>query len=284
MEKYLENDYIMKAMSFYHITETSNILRILGIVQHNHVLQESISYYHQFLFTENTEYYKMIKKYDDDPNNNKELNGLIILTGYFLHLQNMTKRRFDLWQIERQIRVIHSILDSQIVSFDGLQWAARFIRGNVIEVGPLQYEIIYQIPRYFQNYYSKKFIKIHIPSSKKLIIDDVRTSLDEVSSLIEKYYPEIATQEVVYYTDSWLLSPELLQILDEDSNIIQFQRLFHLASIKEDYGSFLKFVINNKERKNTILYKKIKLYLEQGVKLHSGVGILVRDQKSNRRI
>lgn len=284
MEKYLENDYIMKAMSFYHITETSNILRILGIVQHNQVLQESISYYHQFLFTENTEYYKMIKKYDDDPNNNKELNGLIILTGYFLHLQNMTKRRFDLWQTERQIRVIHSILASQIVSFDGLQWAARFIRGNIIEVGPLQYEIIYQIPRYFENYYSKKFIKIHIPSNKKLIMEDVRTSLDEVSSLIEKYYPEITTQEVVYYTDSWLLSPELLQILDEDSNIIQFQRLFHLVSIKEDYASFLKFVINNKERKNTILQEKIKLYLEQGVKLHSGIGILIRDQKSNRRI
>lgn len=284
MEKYLEKDYIIKAMNFYHMTKTGYILRILEIVWHNQALQKSVSYYHQFLFTLNGEDYKMIKKYDDDIKNRRELNGLILLTGYFLHLQNMTMRSFDLWQIEKQVHVIHTILESGVVSFDDLQWAARFIRGNIIELGPLQYEVINQVPRYLEEYYSKKFIKIHIPPSKRLIIEDVRSSLSEVLSLIERYYSEIDPQEVIYYTDSWLLSPELLQILDEDSHIIQFQSFFQLISIIEDTSSFLKFVVNNSQRQNTSLQRKIRLYLERGIKLHSGVGILIGDQKSNKRI
>ena len=244
MEKYLEKDYIIRAMSFYRVTEIENILKLLVIVSHNSVLQDSIIYYHQLLFVDNTEYYKILKKYDEDLKKKKSLNGIILLTGYFLHLKNMQRRNFDLWQVERQIYVIHSILKKKEVSFDDLQWGARLIRGNLIEIGPLQYELVYQTPKYLESYASKSLFKIHIPYNKELNLDDVSNSLEKVDSLIEKYYQEIDLEEVIYYTDSWLLSPELLQILDDDSHIIQFQKKFQLVGLVEDQASFLKFVIH----------------------------------------
>lgn len=172
----------------------------------------------------------------------------------------------------------------KVVSFDDLQWGARFIRGNMIEIGPLQYELIYQIPKYLEDYYSKRLIKIHVPPSKKLNIDAVNHSLEIVDSMLERYDWGITSQEILYYTDSWLLSPELLQFLDDHSHIIQFQKKFQLVGLVDGKAAFLKFVIHNEARHNTLLQRKIQLYLEKGIPLHSGIGILTRDQKSNRRI
>lgn len=284
MERYLEKEYIIKALKFYHITKIDNVLSLLEIVQKEKELHSLIVKFHHLLYIDKTDHYKKLKQYDDDKRNVKELNPLIILTGYIIHLQNMLRRNFDLYQMERQINTIHTILMKETVTFDDLQWSARLIRGNLIELGVLQYEVMHHTPPFLENYAAKKLIKIHIPKNSQLNDIEVQNSLEKIDEVLAKYYTDLPLNELIYYTESWLLSPELLEILPEDSNILKFQKRFEIVGLRENTTDFIKFIINNKERKNTILQAKVKVYLEKGRKLYLGTGILIRNQKINRRI
>lgn len=284
MERYLQKDYIIKALKFYNVTKIDRIIKILEVINSDDELKQIVIKFHQFLFLENSEKYKKIKAYDRDENNTKDLNSIILLSGYTIHLQNMLQRNFDLDQMEKQIDIIHNILSKEQVSFDDLQWATRFMRGNLIEEGPLQYEIIHTIPSFLEKYGYNQLIKIHIPANKELNDLEVTDSLEKVDSMIERYYKDINIDKIVYYTESWLLSPELLGMIEEESNIRKFQKHFELIGLKEDTTDFLKFVINNNTRKNTSLQEKIKAYIEEAKQLHLGIGILIRKQKVNKRI
>jgi len=274
MERYLHKDYIIKALKFYNITDTKKIFKKLKIINKNNDLKKIIISFHQFLFLGNSESYKNIKNYDKDENNRKDLNKIILLSGYTIHLQNMLEKNFDLDQMVNQIDTIHNILKKPTVTFDDLQWATRFMRGNLVIVGALQYEIIKN------NYNTDKnqLIKIHIPQNNELKDSEVNTSLEQAEILIHKYYKEINPANIIYYTESWLLSPELVEMVEEKSNIRKFQKHFKLIGLKEDQTAFLKFVINNNTRTNTSLQIKIKAYLEEAKKLHSGIGILIRNK------
>ncbi len=65
-------------------------------------------------------------------------------------------------------------------------------------------------------------IDIHIPSNikytKEVMFDSYKKALDFYS----KYYPEHKIKAIVSY--SWLYSPELIEIFDENSNIIKVQK------------------------------------------------------------
>ena len=284
MERYLEKEYMIKALKFYNIKKIDKILSLLEIVHQDEQLHNLIVKFHHLLYIDKTDHYKKIKKYDNDERNVKELNPIIILTGYIIHLQNMMRRNFDLYQMEKQINVIYTILMKKIITFDDLQWSARLIRGNLIELGVLQYEVMHYIPPLLEEHASKKLIKIHIPKSSQLNDIEVQNSLEQIDKVLARYYPELPPEELIYYTESWLLSPELLEILPEDSNIIKFQKHFEIIGLRENATDFIKFIINNEERKNTILQAKIKGYLEQDRKVHLGTGMLIRNQKANNRI
>ena len=101
--------------------------------------------------------------------------------------------------------------------------------------------VIFQIrPIFFWKY---TYIYIHIPRDDKLCEEDVDTSFAEVENVIKRYYPELQNEKLAYYTESWLLSPELCQILDDNSNIIRFQQKFHIVGEEANVNDFLNFVL-----------------------------------------
>ena len=81
--------------------------------------------------------------------------------------------------------------------------------------------------------------------------------------------------------DSWLLSPELKNVLSADSNILAFQKLFHVTETDLDSLAILDWVfpgydkISDKLPEGTSLQKKAKKYLLDGKKIGCAKGILV---------
>jgi hypothetical protein len=83
-----------------------------------------------------------------------------------------------------------------------------------------------------------------------------------------------------FHTITWLLSPALKLLLDEDSGILNFQKDYTIFSIDEDKPSFQGWVFKNigapprrLSRKHVAAAELLKGYPERG-KIGSGSGII----------
>lgn len=215
-----------------------------------------------------------------------------LLCGFDFHVMNMKRRNFSKEQINYQkynvrITCTNDRLNHGIdgIRFSQMIWGSFFIRGSIIQVGRLQYEVgvgnFNRLKRYF-NGEDHTYVYIHIPKGDKLDDNDVSESLSKARECVRKYYPEY--DNVVYFTETWLLSPEVKEILPANSNIIKFQNRFEIVSYGEDTKNFLTFVfnevLNSHEYKDlaekTMLQRGLKKMLLDGKELHSGLGILKR--------
>lgn len=214
-----------------------------------------------------------------------------LLCGYPFHLQVMETRGFDSSQIDLQKQGVRMACtsDKDRLQMDGIRfsqmiWGSFFMKGNLIQVGRLQYEVAVRNFSKLDQYFSEKYtyIYIHIPRDDRLCEEDVDISLSRVESIIHHYYPELQNNKLAYYTESWLLSPELCQILDDDSNIIRFQRKFRIVGVEANVNDFLNFVFDapvevsdyNNLPDKTRLQKGLKQFLIEGKQLHLGIGVL----------
>lgn len=213
-----------------------------------------------------------------------------LLCGYKFHIENMKKRNFDDEQIEIQKYNIRLTCtnDSTKYNINGIRfsqmiWGSFFMKGNLIQIGRLQYEVgvknFDKLDKYFQE--KHQYIYIHIPRGESLNESDVNESLCLADKYIKKYYSELKNEKLAYYTQTWLLSPEVKEILSDDSNIIKFQNKFTIIEYEENIDDFLNFVFDvvigkinyNDLPDKTILQRKIKKKLLNGDKLHLGLGL-----------
>jgi hypothetical protein len=149
-------------------------------------------------------------------------------------------------------------------------WGIYIINMKIIEVGRLQYE-------HYKDE-ENEYIKIHIPEGEKLTYDNVVKSINKSKEYINKYF---GISEFNYYCTSWLLSPQIKEMLNKSSNIYKFQTLF----IIEEGASCLKDILNFVYKKeidydiklldeNTTLQKDIKDYLLSNKTINIGIGKL----------
>ncbi len=218
-----------------------------------------------------------------------------LLCGYTFHMENMKKRNFSEEQIEIQkynIRLT-CISDYKRYHLDGIRfsqmiWGSFFMKGYLIQVGRLQYEVGVKNFDKLNQYFKEKssYIYIHIPRGEDLKECEVEESLQLAEKDIKKYYPELTKEKLVYYTQSWLLSPEVKEILPTDSNIMKFQNKFDIIEYEENKSDFLNFVfgkvlgdVNYKDLpEKTKLQKELKKRLQDKKKLHLGLGILKKER------
>lgn len=218
-----------------------------------------------------------------------------LLCGYEFHIKNMEARNFDSEQIALQKYNIKLVCTNDKIKYgiDGIRfsqmiWGSFFMKGNLIQIGRLQYEVgvknFDKLDKYFKE--KHQYIYIHIPRDKELYEEDVNESLCLANKYIKKYYPELKNEKLVFYTQTWLLSPEVKEILSDDSNIIKFQEKFNIIEYEENINDFMKFVfdvvIGEVKYKNlpekTTLQKELKKKLLNGEKLNLGLGFL-REEK-----
>ena len=205
---------------------------------------------------------------------NPFITNILLLLGFEYHIKTIKKYDFDDEQIKKQKQRIKECLLNDIVNkhYDGIRisqmlWGKYFINGRLIECGRLQFEPT-----------SNDKVKIHIPAGNKLDIKDVKDSIENSRKLIKKYYN---IENPKYICESWLLSKEISEMLDENSNIRKFQELFDIQSSENGIDDVLNFVFNLKKCDNynelsevTRLQKNIKEFLKSNKTIYDGYGEL----------
>lgn len=153
-------------------------------------------------------------------------------------------------------------------------WAIYFIRTRIIEVGRLQYE-------YITSNDNKNMIKIHIPRGKNLDILSVKKSLIDSQKQIEKIFN---ISDCEYICHSWLLSNQVYNIIDKNSNISMFHKLFTVKDGEDCIKDVLNFVYKLDRcddysllLESTTLQRKIKEQLLECKKIYLGLGTLKRN-------
>lgn len=199
--------------------------------------------------------------------------NIILLMGFKLHLLNMKRYKFDEDQIRIHKMRVKECLTNDIkmrkldgIRFSQMLWGLYFVRIKLIEVGRLQYGL------------SEENIKIHIYGGSKLDYSEVIDSLKKSEEYIQRYF---RIEKNDYYCNSWLLSKEVKELVDEDSNIAKFQSLFDIDEGEECLDDILNHVFGLSEiddyhnlSEKTSLQRKIKEELLKGKKFHLGCGKL----------
>lgn len=202
-----------------------------------------------------------------------------MLMGYSIHKKMMIENKYDEEQIKIHKENIRRTCnyDRERLGLDGIRfsqmvWGSRFMKGHIIQVGTLQYELK-------TNFFNDEdVIFVHIPRNADFSREALDYSFKNAISNVNKY---LTTNNYKYVTESWLLSPELEDLLSPNSRIRNFRRYFILYRKKENINDFLNFVFNKpfindyKELlEETSLQIKLKEKILNGEKLHIGLGIL----------
>lgn len=126
-------------------------------------------------------------------------------------------------------------------------------------------------------------IDVHIPAGDSLSMEECKRDFADAEEFFKKYFPEF---EYNYYTCfSWMLDKNLKNFLNENSNILKFQKFFEVV-YEWEYDSVLHFVFkygieSREELKNitttTAFAKKLKDYALSGGKLYNNLGVRHRD-------
>ncbi len=276
---------IKEALDFYNINlddYKDKCYKCLVDISNNNILKNKINYIIELLYNcENNQLEQLWKK--DNLSEflgktyNKFIHNILLLSGFKKHQENMQKYRFDNYQSvihKKRVKecLLNDIYDRQLdgIRLSQVLWGIYFINIKLIEVGRLQYE-----------YYNNKeevYIKIHIPKGDKLYYDKVINSIKNSKKEIKKYFKK---ENCKYYCESWLLSKELTKILDSNSNILKFQKLFDINKGENAIKDILNFVFDIQQidnycnlKENTSLQKEIKKLLLNGEKIHIGIGKL----------
>lgn len=204
---------------------------------------------------------------------NPFVTNILVLLGYKIHDENMEKKNYNNEQKGLYKKRVRETLTNDIFirKLDGIRisqmiWGAYFINTKLIEVGRLQYEDC------------KDYIKIHIPSGSKLLIEKVIDSINNSKKEIEKYFD---IKNPTYICDSWLLSNQINAIIDLNSNIRRFYNLFDVEDGEDATKNILNFVFNVQEcenfsnlSENTSLQRLLKKQLLENKEMRIGVGKL----------
>jgi hypothetical protein len=101
-------------------------------------------------------------------------------------------------------------------------WLTLHSRGGLYELGRLQYQR------------GDAALALHIPESGALTPEAVDASLDRARAFFPRHFPQ--ERYTSFSCGSWLLDPQLLEYLPEESNIGRFQRRFALEAYEEPEG------------------------------------------------
>ena len=156
--------------------------------------------------------------------------------------------------------------------FDRDFWTTRQTGCLLFRIGQLEYELLEEA--------GQRYISLHIPSDADLSLPQLRKSWETAKSLLDRTFPDYA--QVPWVCESWLLSPDLQQLLPDNSRILDFQRSFTITPTEDDgeckqwaYGRL--DIPDGDLPENTTLQRRLKAFLLASNRFHAGRGILSAD-------
>lgn len=169
-----------------------------------------------------------------------------------------------------------------------LDWLSHHLEFKLFKIGRLQFcmaESEFDIP---EKDISKgdNVIEIHIPKDGPLDILECEKSIESAKEFFEKYFPEF---EYNYFTcHSWLLDESLGDILDENSNIIKFQKLFKIVDNEKSdsiLGYIFRWGVNRAGIKNLCPASKFAENVRNRVlkndDFYIGLGVIDKEYKND---
>lgn len=138
-------------------------------------------------------------------------------------------------------------------------WFPRQMSLNEFRIGALEYEFVDE---------EEKEIAVHIPSDADMRPESIQSSLKQFEQFRRKYFP--GWTEIKLTCDTWMLMPQLQDMLDENSNIAAFQKLFEISHIDMDATWYMGWIFPGYEKvdenlpEKTSLQRELKKYLLAG--------------------
>lgn len=154
--------------------------------------------------------------------------------------------------------------------FDRGFWTTRQISSRLFRIGQMEYELT--------TLDGENVVSLHIPTDVDLRPEILQPSIREGLAELFRLFPDYADKKV--YCHSWLLSPLLKDFLPENSNILQFQKLFDIAPEGIPGDGVILWVFKNPELpkeeypENTSLQRKLKQFFLAGGQFLEGKGYL----------
>lgn len=116
-------------------------------------------------------------------------------------------------------------------------------------------------------------LDLHIPADGRLDLAACLDSFTRADDFFPRHFPEIKAPAVI--CKSWLLSPQIPEILYAQSNLVQFQQQLYLFPVKDGDQAFIKQIFGQYpppepgDRENS-LQRSLRGYLDQGKRVNSG--------------
>lgn len=212
------------------------------------------------------------------------------LAGQPIHARNMADRGYDEEQIAIHKESVRGVWAEQRETFgvDGIDfgrmvWGTYYMHCYLVRLGRLQYETGLKHYSAYDDRFGADpvYIYIHIPPADNgLQPDEVDASIQLAVARLEEYFPHIKGKQLVFCTSTWLLSPQLREILKPTSNIIKFQDRFTVTEFSETAVPFLSFAFKvracnadySRLPEDTHLRRELKRRLLSGQSLQTGWG------------
>lgn len=183
--------------------------------------------------------------------------------------------------------------EENIVGLCELSWIRHALYLNLFRIGRLQYQFfktnhtVSGIPlkarRQVPIKSGQPVLNIHIPEDGRLEFSACRESLEAARVFFETFFPQYAYKGFV--CDSWLLDSRNALFMRENSNILQFSKLFDcVVQTKRNNHELLRRLWGVHQAtpaelkalpENTDLQKRAKQYLLSGGKTGNGYGFII---------
>lgn len=170
----------------------------------------------------------------------------------------------------------HCLQETGIAGMKEYQWTSLPIKRRIYRIGRLQYEpAILEDPKWREGE-PIPVLRLHIPEGEPLSTGAVEASFAEAARFFKEVVP-CGFRGI--HCESWLLSPQLRELLPETSNIIQFQKLFCIYKETDERQAEERVFGRVSDRieeypETTALQKMLKKYLQKGNRVGMGAGFL----------
>ena len=109
-------------------------------------------------------------------------------------------------------------------------------------------------------------VSLHIPPDGSLSEEAVDETLEETKAFLLRYFPDYEYK--AFYCGSWLLDPQLREIVGEDSNIAKFGKRFAPVTVKSGGRAVMNFVFLTLSKEVDLAALPENTRLERGLKRH----------------
>ena len=141
-------------------------------------------------------------------------------------------------------------------------WVAVVFSGTLYRLGRLQFNL--------DEFEGERVLSTHIPEEGPLTPGAVRASFEAADRFFTDRFPEYVADR--FHCASWLLDPQLADVLDSGSNIMRFQRLWTLRGEAEPGDEDALFFVFRRRGdvdlralpRDTSLQRAILTHLESG--------------------